>query len=307
MTKQALILPMIEALGYDTRNPSEVMAEYPVTLRKGSKGRADYVLMHNGKPGVVLECKWLGVSLDLKIQNQMMQYARALGAPAGIVTDGDRYLCYANVENKGQIDELSFHELDISNPVERDQEALLLFSSTQLTSQKLQAGAKTFVTALEQKERLGEFLSDPTLVEEVVRLGAINDPALREAELSATLESMEEIVRDVVGRFARGEIEDPGIVTTHEELDAYWLCKGMLHGVIDPERVSFRDAKTYFSVLIDDNNRKPVCRFHFNGRQKFLGTFDQEKNETRHAIDGVNEIIDHANALRRTARRYAET
>ena len=35
------------------------------------------------------------------------------------------------------------------------------------------------------------------------------------------------------------------------------------------------------SVLIDNNNRKPICRFHFNGRQKYLGTFDAEKNETR--------------------------
>ena len=50
MTKQALILPMIEAWGYDTRNPSEVMAEYPLKLPRGGNGRADYVIMHNEKP-----------------------------------------------------------------------------------------------------------------------------------------------------------------------------------------------------------------------------------------------------------------
>ena len=48
------------------------------------------------------------------------------------------------------------------------------------------------------------------------------------------------------------------------KLDAYLLCKSMIHGVIDPDRVHFRDSRTYASVLIDDRNRKPLCRFHFN-------------------------------------------
>ena len=43
-----------------------------------------------------MECKALGVPLDQRIQNQMLQYARALGAFAGIVSDDDKYLCFAN-------------------------------------------------------------------------------------------------------------------------------------------------------------------------------------------------------------------
>ena len=307
MTKDVLIRPMIHALGYDTSDPTEVRAEYRVKLAKGGRGRADYVLMRDGRPAVVVECKAWGTELDQKIQQQMIRYGRALGSIAGLVTDGDRYLCYANTDDEEKIDNWSFHELDISAPADRDQEALALFSKKQFSSQELRANAKTFATALEQRERLGEFLSDPTLVEEVVRLSAIKDPAQREAELSATLETMEEIVRDVVARFARGEIDEPSTVTTHEELDAFWLCKGMLHGVIDPDRVGYRDRKTYFSVLIDDNNRKPICRFHFDGRVKQVGTFDADRQETRHAIEEIDDLLKHARTLRSTARQYAES
>ena len=76
MTKQALILPMIEAWGYDTRNPTEVMAEYGVKLPGGGNGRADYVIMRDGKPAIVIECKMAGVVLDANILEQMQDYVK---------------------------------------------------------------------------------------------------------------------------------------------------------------------------------------------------------------------------------------
>lgn len=70
-------------------------------------------------------------------------------------------------------------------------------------------------------------------------------------------------------------------------------------------RIAQRDAKSYFAVILDDNNRKPVARLHFNRKQKYLGTFDAEKNETRHPISSLDEIYEHAEAIRETARAYA--
>ena len=181
MTKQALILPMIEAWGYDTRNPSEVAAEYPVTLRNGSRGRADYVIMHSGKPKVVMECKALGVPLDRRVQDQMQQYARALGATAGIVTDGDLFQCFANVIDETRIDGHWFHELQLSRPADQDEDALALFSKTHTLSGQLRAKANEFASHLDRQDRLVDILSDPLLIEELMRLGAIEDRAERES------------------------------------------------------------------------------------------------------------------------------
>ncbi|WP_231727583.1 MULTISPECIES: hypothetical protein [unclassified Rathayibacter] len=69
-------------------------------------------------------------------------------------------------------------------------------------------------------------------------------------------------------------------------------------------RIAQRDAKSYFAVILDDNNRKPVARLHFNRKQKYLGTFDIEKNETRHAIATLDEIYEHAQTIRETVRAY---
>ncbi|CCW19711.1 Prophage Lp2 protein 6 [Sphingobium indicum BiD32] len=51
-----------------------------------------------------------------------------------------------------------------------------------------------------------------------------------------------------------------------------------------------RDAKSYCAVLLDDNNRKPVARLHFNGiTAKYVSTFDG-KAETKHLISDLTDI-----------------
>jgi hypothetical protein len=62
------------------------------------------------------------------------------------------------------------------------------------------------------------------------------------------------------------------------------ICKAILASVVDLNRVAPRDTKTYFGVLLDDNNRKPLCRLWLNRSQWYLGVFDVEKNEERIAI-----------------------
>lgn len=56
--------------------------------------------------------------------------------------------------------------------------------------------------------------------------------------------------------------------------------------------------------MLDDNNRKPIARLHFNGRQKYLGLLDAEKIETRHPIESLDEIYLFADDIREAATRY---
>ena len=57
-------------------------------------------------------------------------------------------------------------------------------------------------------------------------------------------------------------------------------------------------------ILLDDNNRKPLCRLRFNYSQKYIGLLDQQKNETKHPIENLNEIYKFAEQLKETALRY---
>jgi hypothetical protein len=57
-------------------------------------------------------------------------------------------------------------------------------------------------------------------------------------------------------------------------------------------------------ILLDDNNRKPICRLWFNTSQKYVGVFDAEKNETRIPIDNLADIYLMSDRLLEAVRRY---
>lgn len=57
-------------------------------------------------------------------------------------------------------------------------------------------------------------------------------------------------------------------------------------------------------MLLDDSNRKPICRLWFNASQKYIGLFDAAKAETRVPIANLSEIYRQATALRETVDRY---
>ncbi len=72
----------------------------------------------------------------------------------------------------------------------------------------------------------------------------------------------------------------------------------------DPNRIVHRDTISYMGILLDDNNRKPLVRLHFNRAQKYLGIFDEKRNEERLPINNLDDIYQHAEKLRRVFAFY---
>ena len=63
--------------------------------------------------------------------------------------------------------------------------------------------------------------------------------------------------------------------------------------------------QTYCSVLLDNNNRKPICRLYMNGSRKAIGLFDNgERKEERIAIAGPDDIHSVAERLRAAVKLY---
>lgn len=98
--------------------------------------------------------------------------------------------------------------------------------------------------------------------------------------------------------------ENNDISTTMDELEGFHIVKAITRAVIDAPRIVHRDTKSYFGILVDDNNRKPLCRLHFNRAQKYIGLFDLEKNETRHPIETLDDIFQFSDELKATAALY---
>jgi hypothetical protein len=96
------------------------------------------------------------------------------------------------------------------------------------------------------------------------------------------------------------------VVTTDDESQAFMIVRAIAAKSIEVERVTLRDAKSYCSVFIDDNNRKPVCRLYFNGKSaKFLGLFDENKIEVKEPIERLSDIYKFSSIIDRAVKAYA--
>lgn len=92
-----------------------------------------------------------------------------------------------------------------------------------------------------------------------------------------------------------GKLEDAAepassIVTTAEELEGFYIVKALLRQHVDARRITFRDAQSYFAILLDDNNRKTICRLYLGGAKEYLVVLDEAKKELKYEIKSLDEI-----------------
>jgi hypothetical protein len=96
------------------------------------------------------------------------------------------------------------------------------------------------------------------------------------------------------------------IVTTEEELEGFLIVRAILRELINVRRIVMRDKKGYCGILLDNNNRKPICRLYLASTQKYLGVFvfDGERKEKRISIEDINDIYQHADELKSAVLYY---
>lgn len=330
-TKNALVMPFIAALGYDVFNPKEVIPEFiaDVGMKKGEK--VDYAIMHEGEVILLIECKKAGADLSEADISQLYRYFSVTKARISVLTNGIHYRFFSDLEEANKMDSRPFLELDLSDlrpgalaevrklakegfdldrmlstanelkytsvfkklltdQVEEPDEDMVRFFFTRANpGGRFTASAKEFFTPLVSKA-FQQIISEK-----------VNDRlrSALETESSADQEVAEPEVDE-----AAEEAEKDGVVTTEEELEGFQIVRAIVCRVISADRVGYRDAKTYMGVLLDDNNRKTVCRLWFNTKQKYLGIIDEEKNETRVPIDQLTDIFEHADKLIATVERH---
>jgi hypothetical protein len=120
--------------------------------------------------------------------------------------------------------------------------------------------------------------------------------------LKSALTKEEEKVKEEEKLQNQQQIEDASKTeTTAEELDGFMIVKTILRQSIKIDRISYRDAQSYFAIMLDDNNRKSVCRLYLNGGKKFIGTFDEQKKEIKNEIVTIGDIFNYSEVLLNTA------
>ena len=327
-TKSALVMPFINALGYDPFNPSEVVPEYTadVGIKKGEK--VDYAIKKDGEPIILIECKAFGADLAKEHASQLFRYFAVSESRIAILTNGAQYRFYSDIEQDNKMDAHPFFEFDIMGFDAHHIRELAKFAKNEFELGGILSSASNLKYTRAIKKILAEELDNPTeqfvryfisriysgrvtqavleqfidLVKEA-RKQFINEHVNKRLKSALTHDQPNIIVTDT-GDVEDSEEDDGGVVTTVEEIEGYNIVKAILREVVDPNRIIMRDTKSYCGILLDDNNRKPLCRLHFNYSQKYIGIFDKEKIETRQPIATLNDIFQYAEHLLETVHFY---
>ena len=88
--------------------------------------------------------------------------------------------------------------------------------------------------------------------------------------------------------------------------EAFFITKAILRKVIDVNRVFERDTQSYYNILLDNNVRKPICRVYLNTSNKYIGTFDENKKETKHLIESLDDIYKYEDQICAIIKKYDE-
>ena len=102
----------------------------------------------------------------------------------------------------------------------------------------------------------------------------------------------------------QAKIGEVKVVTTEEEMEGYMIVKTILRQKVGAKRITYRDAQSYFVILLDDNNRKTICRLYLNGVKKYLVVLDEQKKEVKHEIVSLDDIFKHSELLHKIVQTY---
>ena len=330
-TKVAFVQPFIRALGYDVNDPMEVVPELSADI-EGKKGeKVDYAIFKDGKPIVLVECKWSGVNLDTVDAGQLRRYFAVTDSRLGILTNGVVYRFFSDLEKPNIMDSKAFFELDLLDIKEPLVAELKKFTKGSFDIEDILSTANELKYTREIKRILSDQMNDPS--DDFVRFlasqvypGRMTQSA-RERFSEMTKRAFQQFISDRINERLKSALagdtvtraedgvdhsaetpSDEGagtndsIVTTEEELEGYYIVKSILREVVAAERIAMRDRVQYCSILLDDNQLKVICRLRFNRSRKYVGIMNSEKKEERIKIETLDDIYQYADQLKAAVR-----
>ena len=322
----SLIMPFFNMLGYNIFDPTEFCPEFTADVGIKKKEKVDFAILVGEEPTVLIECKPSSEKLD-KHGSQLFRYFSTTKAKFGILTNGVEYRFYTDLDESNKMDLVPFMVFDMLNIKEHlipeikkfekqayNQDMIfntaedLKYSSLikEYMKNEMESPSEDFVKGILSHiydgPRTQKVIEKYTPLVKKAFTAFINDLVNQKisSALSVTEES-EDTETQVNGAHAKAESK---IITTEDELESYYIIRGILAGVIPLKDIAHRDTESYFGILYQDNNRKPICRIVIGTTQKQILIPDKDKNFERHYIESLDEIYDYKNDIIEVAKRY---
>lgn len=328
-TKTAMVMPFIQAMGYNVFDPREVTPELiaDVGTKKGEK--VDYAILQNGKPIMIFECKKAGGELGINHAGQLFRYFSVTETRFSVLTNGVRYQFYTDLDQPNKMDDKPFFEFNFLDFEDQDLEELKKFSKESFDVGKILSTAsdlkylseiqkvftaqmntpsEDFVKVIASRVYTGKFTQQVREQFTVLVRRAFNQlvaERINDRLKAAMAASIPDRNEPTPPEGTTTPTPEEHVFTTPEEWEGYFVVRAILRELIPVKRISIRDAKSYCAILLDDNNRKPVCRLYFNSPKKMsVGFFSPGKEEERVSIKDLDDLYKHVDKLHATVLGY---
>jgi hypothetical protein len=178
-TKNSLVMPFIEMLGYNVFDPTEVIPEFTADFGNKRGEKVDYALVQHGQPVILIEAKKHGTTLKVEQESQLFRYFSATDARFGILTDGIVYRFYSDLDNIKEMDKKPFFEFNMLDFTDVQVEQLKQFHKDKFNLTETVEAARDLKYTNEVKRVLVEEMNAPC--DDFVRfiLNRIDYPGLR--------------------------------------------------------------------------------------------------------------------------------
>lgn len=303
MTKQALIIPLFQVLGYDVFNPLEVMPEYVADIGRKKGEKVDYAIFKDGMPILFVEAKPVNDDLT-RHSAQLARYFNATpDVRFAILTNGIQYKFFTDLNKNNVMDDNSFIKLNITCLKDIDIEILSRFRKCNFITDELLNYASEIIYTSSINKKLNEIFKNPpdefirylikdfsdtritTNVIERFRpivkksislalLDIVSQGILKEEanevnnEAAATSEDVFEEKTENNGSTRRKR----EIITTEDELKSYEMIRELLeHAGKDISGVNYKDTTIYFGIY-NNNVTNWFIRLNLDSANKHIIT-----------------------------------
>ena len=161
-TKNALIMPFLNILGYNVFDPTEVVPEFTADhgTKKGEK--VDYAIIKDGKPSILIECKCIDSNLNNEQASQLFRYFSVTDAKVGVLTNGIIYRFFSDLDSPNKMDDKPFLEINLLEIKEPHIGEIKRFTKGSFDPDGLASAATELKYVKEIKQILAEELTNPS-------------------------------------------------------------------------------------------------------------------------------------------------
>ncbi|MBO5060277.1 MAG: type I restriction enzyme HsdR N-terminal domain-containing protein [Clostridia bacterium] len=320
-TKTSLIMPFFSILGYDVFNPLEFVPEFTadVGIKKGEK--VDYAIFLNNEPTILIEAKSVNEKLE-KHDSQLFRYFGTTKAKFAILTNGVIYKFYTDLEEPNKMDSSPFLTISLEDLRDSDVAELKKFEKNAFDINNIINTASDLKYCGLIKQFLkAEFACPSDDFTKLILSADIYDGRFTQNILErfkpivkkSISQYINELVNDKIKnalnieeeKTPEGEVveelpeceETNGVVTTEEEMQAYYIIKSILCKTTDLDRIAYKDTASYFGVLLDGKVTKWICRIFLKEKVKYV-IIPNDTENVKYTIESIEDLYKFSDKLK---------